>query len=619
MKTISRQIMFEDIKNNHDHSWFEEIYLRNKDNLDKVALLYRGSKYTYGEFFEYVIKYAKALASYGIKKGDEFVVCLRQSPDYPILVAAASYIGAKINLIAPDFDKEYIAEIMDKADSEIVLVHNWDFATIESSLKKTKKIKKIVSLPMEKWEKIPNPYAEITDRFYKFDEKRYNESVSKFDNVISAEEFLSNGEKYEGEVNGHGNLSDELAITYTSGSTKKGIHKGVPQRNETYIYMGRYHDPEVCGIPRMDNIISFAAIGTHADTTLMSGVSDTLIQGGTVALDPIIDEYYFIYCLLINNVSMSIGTRTYYIRAMKMCETVEELKGIKLPNLFAPCEGGEPLSAGEEKALNHWLKRIKAGINYTHTPFSITKMTVGGGDSEHGSIFISLFRDYYNHLQKIRGIHEPIGLDCYDFAEVAVLREDGTYCEPMEMGRLVANSPTAMKRYHNNDEATKKYFLTDAYGKKWGDLSCYGYIDKWGKVYIKGRIGENDPKVKTFEIADAILRDTKNIMSCEVVEVNNDPLNPVYVAHVEGQFYKDINLEETLKASAYRIYNLFGEDILNSLYFRVHDKVEGFPSLFTAKRNLVELKEEGISEKCIPASNYVLFKAQQKIRTKKIS
>ena len=619
MKTISKEIMFEDIKENHDHSWFEEVFLRNKDNVDKVALLYRGSKYTYGEFFKYVFEYAKALKSYGINKGDEFVVCLRQSPDYPILVAAASYIGAKINLIAPDFDKDYIAEIMDKADSSIVLVHNWDFATIEPSLKKTTKVKNIVTLPMERWEKIPNPYAEITDRFYKFDQKRYEESVAKFDNIISADEFIKNGENYIGEVNGHGKLSDELAITYTSGSTKKGIHKGVAQRNETYIYMGRYHDPEVCGIPRMDNLISLAAIGTHADTTMMSGVSDTLIQGGTVALDPIVDEYYFIYSLIINNVGMAIGTRTYYIRAMKMCETVPELKGVILPYLFAPCEGGEPLSAGEEKALNHWLKIIKAGIKHTHTPFSISKMTVGGGDSEHGSIFLALFRDYYNGLQKLRGIHEPIGLDCYDFAEVAVLREDGTYCEPMEMGRLVANSPTAMKRYHNNEEATNKYFITDAYGKKWGDLSCYGYIDKWKKVYIKGRIGDNDPSVKTFQIADVILRDTKNIMSCEVVMANNDPMNPVYVAHVEGQFYKNVNIQNALKASAYRIYNEFGIDILNSVFFRVHDKVEGFPTLFTAKRNLVELKEEGVSEKCIPASDYVLLRNKPKTKMKKIS
>ncbi|MBP3195987.1 MAG: acyl--CoA ligase [Butyrivibrio sp.] len=608
MKSMNREMVFADIRQNHNHSWFQEIYQRNKNNLEKVSLIYRDSKYTYGEFFELVNSYAKALKSYGVGKGDEFVVCLRQSPDYPILVAAASLIGAIVNLTVSDFNKDYIADIIDKADADIVLVNDWDFATIAYSLKKSVKLKNIVVLPMNRWEKNPNPFVDITDRFYKFDEKKYLDAVKDFDNIIDVSDFLKHGENYEGELDGHGRLSDEIAITYTSGSTSKGIHKGVAQRNETYIYMGRYHDPEVCGIPRMDKLVTWAAIGTQADTTLLSGVSDTLIQGGAVALDPIIDEEYFIYAIKNNRARMVIGTTSYWLRAMKMTEEKSDLRGVKLPYLYVPCAGGEPLSAGEEKALNHWLKRVKAGTSVTHTPFSITKMTIGGGDSEHGSIFLSLFRGYFNILQKFRNIKEPIGLDCYDFADLKVLRADGTYCAPMEMGRLVANSPTAMKGYHNNPEATKNYFITDAYGKIWGDLACYGYVDRWNKVYVKGRIGKNDPKVKTFQIADVIMRDYSNIMSCEVINVSDDMLKPKYVAHVEPQYYKHVNMDKTLKRAAFRVQREFGPDIAKSLYFRVRNNEEGFPTLFTAKRNVIELKSEKISEKCISYDSLISAK-----------
>ena len=51
----------EELDINHDTSWFEEIYKRNKNNLDFAALLYRGNKITYKEMFEKAYKYAKSL------------------------------------------------------------------------------------------------------------------------------------------------------------------------------------------------------------------------------------------------------------------------------------------------------------------------------------------------------------------------------------------------------------------------------------------------------------------------------------------------------------------------------------------------------------------------------
>lgn len=604
MKKMRRREVKESILKNHNHSWYEDIYMRNKDNKEKVSMFFRGTQITYGEFFEMVNSYAKALKQYGVNKGDEFVACLRCTPDYPVLVAAASLIGAKINLINSEFNLDYIAQIINKANAKIVFVTDWDFAAVVPALHKSTGDKKIITLPVSKWDKNNNPYSQITDRFFKFDEAQYLREVSQFTNVVNIDEFLDNGKNFTGEVNGHGQLEDELAITYTSGSTSKGIHKGVVQRNETYIIMGRYHDPEVAGIPKMDKTVTLAAIGPHADTTLMSGVSDTLLQGGVVALDPIIDEYYFLYSLKINNPGLVIATRTYWMRAMKETYENDNFKNLTLPYLYVPSEGGEPLAAGEEKALNKWLKDVKAGTAITHTPFSIIKMSVGGGDSEHGSLFLALFRDYKNIMQKIRGIHEPIGLEYYDFADVETLRADGTYCEPMEMGRLIANAPISMKKYHNDPEATARYFITDAYGKTWGDLNCYGYKDKHNNVYIKGRISKNDPEIKNFQVADEILKDTKNIMSCEVVCLDDANQDTVYVAHIETQYHRNVNLKKTLLSAEQRCVEKFGSKLNRKLYFRVRTHEEGFPTLFTAKRNLIALKEEGISSKCIIPSLY---------------
>lgn len=611
------KLVLKEIEENRNHSWYEELYERNKNNLDKNALYFRGDYLTYGEFFTLVQDYAKALKANGVDKGDEFVACLRQTPDYPILVAAASLIGAKVNLVAPDFDKDYLAEIINNASAKLVLCDDWDFSKVKTSLHKSCADKKIVTLPVDRWNKDGNKFADITEKYFKFNEKEFEESLSEFDNVISIDDFIESGKDYEGELNGHGKLSDEIAITYTSGSTRKGVHKGVAQRNETYIIMGRYHDHEVSGVPKMDKIRSLVTVGPHADTTLLTGVSDTLMQGGIVTLDPIIDENYFLHSLKINDAGLVVATRSYWLNAMKNTYFSDEFKGIKLPGLYVPSEGGEPLGPGEEKALNRWLKDVSAGTAVTKTLFSIVKMTVGGGDSEHGSLFLKLFRGYSNFLQKIRGIDEPMGLEYYDFIEVESLREDGTYCGPMEVGRLVANSPISMKHYHNNPEATEKYFITDAYGKVWGDMGCYGYKDKWRNVYMKGRIKDTDEEIKPFQICDEISKDTKNILSCEVVPVLDEEYGLVYVAHIEPQIFGKVNVQKTILSAEQRLSKKFNGALDGRIFYRWRTNKEGFPMLFTAKRNTTALREEGISEKCInPKDLEYQEKGQVKVKTK---
>lgn len=587
--------VMESIRKYHNHSWYEDIYMRNKERKNHVALFFRNSTYTYGEFFETTEKYARSLKSLGISKGDEFVACLQQTPDYPLLTAAASLVGAKINLINSSFDIDYIGDIILRANANVLFVSDWDFVKLSPVFRKVNK--KIVVLSVDYWEKVPNSYKETQEKFCDFNRLEYQNEIRKYDDIFSTETFIEQGESYFGEINGHGKLEDDLAITYTSGSTKKGVHMGIVQKNRTYIIMGRYHDPEVAGIPKMDETWSMVAVGTHADTTLMTGVSDTLLQGGIVVLEPIIREDYFLYSLIYNRPGLVVATTTFWIRAMKETYTNPDFKNLKLPYLYVPSEGGEPLSGGEERALNNWLLHVGAGRRITHTPVSVVKMTVGGGDSEHGSLFISLYRGYKNIYQKFRKIKEPIGLEYYRFAEVQNLRTDGTYCNSMEIGRLVANSPASMERYHNDPGATSKYFITDAYGKKWGDLGTYGYIDKWENVYIKGRIKSDDPELKPFQIADVIQSDTRNIMSCEVLYFKEKDR---YVAHIEFQY--GINNEKykgILKRAYSRCVKRFGNKIKDKLLFRIRTHEEGFPTLFTAKRNLIALESEGISDKCI--------------------
>ena len=624
MKVMHKDEVTRSILKEHNHSWYEDIRERNKNNLSKIAFFFRGNKISYGEYFDLVegkendetsASYAKGLKQFGINKGDEFIAVLRQTPDYPILTSAASYTGSVINLMPPDLNEDYMVDMINHSSGKVVFINNWDFAKMANGLKRINPDKKIVIVPVEKYDKYNNPYSEVTDRFFKFDEEEFNKAVSEFDNVITIDDFLEESKKYKGEVCGHTKLSDPMTVTYTSGSTKKGFNKGVIQANSTYIWMGRYHDPEVCGIPPMKDTITYVAIGTQSDTTLMTGVSDTLVQGGTLALDPIIDPDYLLYCLKFTNAGLAVATTSSWIKAMKNYYRLPKEERFHLKGMYVPSSGGEALSAGEEKALNQWLMDVKAGTDITHTPMCVTKMTLGGGDTEHGSIFLTLFRAYYNALNKIRGIKEPMGMGYYDYCDVVALRPDGTHCEPMESGRLVVITPTLMKGYHPISHVNGNIFIKDAYGKEWTDLFTYGYIDKSKHVYVKGRIKENDPEIKPYQISDIISRDTKNVMSCETVHVPTEDGGYAYVVHIEPQFGKKVNIRKMLLSAERRCISELGLSIKDKLFFNIRTD---YPLTFAYKRDVNALKLEGLTKSSISVEELENSSAPKKIEKPKI-
>ena len=81
-----------EMEEKRNHSWFEEIYERNKNRLDAIALSYRDNDITYGEMFENMRALAKSLKKYGIKKGDEIPICLGNTPELIYLMGAASIL-----------------------------------------------------------------------------------------------------------------------------------------------------------------------------------------------------------------------------------------------------------------------------------------------------------------------------------------------------------------------------------------------------------------------------------------------------------------------------------------------------------------------------------------------
>lgn len=618
-KTNLDRVMKE-IKEERDHSWIEDILVRNKNNLSGPALFYRGTTISYEEMFENVIKVAKALIEMGVTQEDEVPMCISNCPEMIYFLGALNLIGAKVNIFGADFDKEYIKEIVSSSNSSLFIATDDKYGQIKDVIERTNKEKKILVSLTDSLKNGIDPFAKYDDPFYKFINKV--DDFKKDDStILSFGEFLEKYKEYQGPLlTPKVRLEDEFIITYTSGSTKNGRPKAIVHTNSSLITMARFHDTDLSGLPEMRNIVGLAHIPPHSNTDLITSISDVLSQTCTVALEPIYDKDFFAYSLLINRPSFAPATKSFWVKGMKDFRDKEELKGIHLPELLIPTSVGETTSPGEEKFINQGLRKLKAGSD--KLPVITSVLSMGGGDCEHGGLFFKLYKALYD---KISLTKEGRGLTPFQLTELAVLREDGTECKYGEYGRLVSNSPCTMKRYKDNPKATEEFFITDAYGRTWGDNNVWAYIDTYGDVHIKGRIGNEielltGEKVPLFTVADAILKDTKNVLSCEVVAVKNKNDLDIPVAHIKLQPESKKSIDKVLGSIADRVYNECHPGVSDLLLLRVRDYNEGYPLTGCGKRNNLELEKEGITEKCIPLTSYLFYnrKSDEKLKIKKL-
>lgn len=585
MKEANTQELLNEIEVNHNNSLFEEIFKRRNNELQKVALFYRGNKISYSIVKDNVIKYAKALKEYGIQKGDEIPICMANTPEFIYLLGGISLIGAKANIFGEGFDKDYITEIINGCNSDILFVSDDKYNAIEESVKNSKNKKIVITSLTESLISGKNPYIDLEKEWYDFYDKRniINDNSGRF---IYNQEFLKNGEKYKGNYIEKVNLNDEFTITYSSGSTNSTRPKAIVHDVKSYIVMGIYHDPKISKVPSMKNLRMLAHIPTHSNTNVMSCITDPLMQGSEIAVEPIYDANHFVISLLINKPNFVTATRSFFIKCADDILYNDKYKNVKMPFLLVPMIVGEPNSNGEEKYCNKFLRKVNAGSKFTHIPISPVVMSMAGGDCEHGGLFFVLFKEWQrkklNYLLK----KEDKGLRTYNMVDVDVLDEFGNSCNYNEIGRIVANSPCTMLYYKNNQEATDKFFIKDSSGKTWGDCTVFGYKDKYGEIHIKGRINSED-KIQPFQIADIILKDTKNILSCEVIKQEEN-----YVIHfrtMPESKIKDIN--ELINSINNRCINVFGEYFTSKF---IYNERNDFPLSGCGKRNNIELAKEGI-------------------------
>lgn len=598
------------IEKNHNNSWYYELKQNVKNNMNSVALFYRGNKITFAEMFEQADRVAKSLMELGIEKGDEIPVCLSNTPEMVYLLLAANELGVKINFFGSQFNKQYINEILNNCSDKIFIATDDVYGDIEDVLKSRRyNVKVLISLAdsLPKHPELMDEYEKELDKYYHYENK-----VEKFKNndtnIIDYHEFIGIGINSTKQVIDDNNLETEFLVTYTSGSTNIGFPKAMIHKNRSLITCGKFHEPKLSGNPKIEGLRGMAHIHTESNTNIITCISDNLMQSWCVALEPEYSQEKFLDYLFINKPNYVNATKSFIVKAAKQYlidgKFHQNGQGRKMPFLLALFAVGEETAPGEEKFINQFLRESKAGsgIKIKGVAMPFTTLSIGGGDCEHGGVYYTLWKSLAENLNKFRLKKGKYGLKPVPYAHVSAFKPnmDGTYseCNYNEYGIIATNSATTTSGYKNNYQATKDLIITDTNGRDWVSNNVYGYIDELGTVHVKGRIGSklisSDGKmIAPYLIEDVVEKDTKNILSCVVThDIRNNTCIPII--NVEFQPKKRKNDLSILKSINDRCSAMLPDEIMDNVVYRVFSTEQSFPLTGSGKRNSLAITNMGL-------------------------
>lgn len=577
-----------DLVVNHNHSWYREVFERNKNNLSDIAIYYRGNKITYRMMFEKVDAIARSLAKLGINEKSTIPACISNTPELLYIMLAASKVGAKLNIFGADFDPLYIKEIISGTGSDFIFISDDNYAQIKDILPETNIKKKVIYSLCDSLPNGIDPYYELDRPFYEFVDK-VPSFIERDPKMVNLDKFMMYGEDYIQDTENPKNGFDvDFMITYTSGSTTSLRPKAIVHQNSSFIAMARFHDKDFS--TPMKDVRSLASIPPYSNTDLITSISDLICQNCAVAFEPIYDKKFFLTSLLINKPNLVTATTSFWIHAAKEYVYNEKYQGVEMPWLNVPIAVGEAVSAGEEKIINIWLKKIKAKAY--KIPKLMARLSMGGGDTEHGGLFFTLYKEIREKLDIKK---RTVGLKPFKHVEAAVLRPDGRHADANELGRLVANSICTMREYVGNQEATKEFFIRDRDGKIWADLKIMGYIDERGYVFIKDRMNnvfklpDGKTEIPLFSIAEVILEDNPYVMSCEVVFDEKGDL-VAYIEFFPELYVKLPSNEDILRDVYFRVIRHLPLAVYDSLKYKVVSKDQSYPLTGCGKRSRLALE-----------------------------
>lgn len=471
------------------------------DDKDRVIINNRGlKKFTVKEFEEMVLKYEKAFAATGLKKGDVICTIALTTPEmYAIKYAATSLgiITCHLNVLDAAHDKDGKNRLYTQLENiNPKMIFTLDF--LEDKVSDILNDKKFdyaikVSMPLEYSTPIYNPERLAVSL------KTLKNFLSgkRIENKMSLTEFLMLG-KYLKAQNVNEVYEEKMPcnIAFTSGTT--GVNKAVLLSHDA------------------NNSLAFqekiANLGYEKGTKQLALIPPFLVFWDSIIVHTILSlggENILELLLSYENIpkylkkyNPNLGVWSQYLWSSMLNLKPNEIEEV-CKNLKYAIIGGE-----------------RCEINAAETFYNNTGIiqTTGYGASEVNTTF-SIIHQYCNKVGTT-GLPLP-------FNNVKIVDDsfnDVTYGVP---GRLFITGPCLMNGYYKRDDLTKKAIYTDENGVSWYNTSDYAILDDDGCLTVLDRyiepvkinVNGKEEKVNILDIAEKIKKD-RNVKNCKITYHN---------------------------------------------------------------------------------------------------
>ena len=530
----------------HKLTIFEDIVLRNLDNLETTALEIVGSdsKLTYLEFFKEVEKYISAFKNMGLKENDVVSLCLPVGFEFICAYFALTTLGIAVNALNIMFllnegIEPYVSKrnsntlICDEKYLKILCNYN---AFNDADLKTL-----IVS-------------GDATYTHHKDSDKFIMPVGIKNTEIMSFRDFLANAHENEKIIPVNYNENRISTLNYTSGTT--GRPKCMGHSDLAPLFLVAAHDTIKRDEKRKDRTL--VTIPLQHPTGLFYSMVFQMAQGKTLVLEPRYDKKLFSQDIKKYEINHAVQAKPFYAQLIQ-----DKSDGKLKPGDFElfknAYSGGEGIPLSVCKEINDTL--AFAG---SPNPF----LYLGYGRSEEGSLTITPYN--LDGRCNSNGVPLP-GIK-------AKLVEAGTLKDIPQIlgaqGEILVSSP--VQPINNcylddyNKEGKSDGSIIDSEGKRWAraqDIATLVELpDGSLSIMVLGRAKDSALKNgKTYYLFN--LKEKINalpeVQECEVLSIPNNGNDYITVHIVLKEYAKN------QKESVIRKINAMAEEVDAIKYYDV--------------------------------------------------
>lgn len=533
--------------NVHKLTIFEEIVLRNLDNLNGMAIEIAGSdtKMTYLELFKEVEKYMSAYKNMGLKEHDVVSLCLPVSVEFICSYLALTTLGVSVNALNIMFILNYgLKDYLDKRCSN-TFVCDGDFFHLIASRGKLNddNLKKLIIT------------GDATYTHHKDSDIFVLPAGLKKVDVLSFTDFLKTA-----------NMKDTLSavdynedristLNYTSGTT--GKPKCMGHSDLAPLFLIAAHDSIKRDEHRGDRTL--LTIPLQHPTGLFYSAIFQLAQGKTLVLEPRYDKRLFAEDIKKYEINHAVQAKPFYAQLIQ-----DRADGKLKPGDFEHFRN--PYSGGEGIPYASW-KQIDETLKYAGCP---NDLILGYGRSEEGSSTIVPYN--IDGRQNTVGVPLPgIKLKIVEAGTLKELKQEAGV-----KGEILVSCPVHPIDHcylddYNKDGKSDNSFV-DEEGIRWArpeDIGTYVKMpDGSLSLLALGRAHDyaikNDKKYYLFDLKEYV-NSVPGVQECEVVKIKNgdqDYINAHILLTEDGKKNKEKVIKEIAKLTneidGIKIHDIFG-------------------------------------------------------------